>query len=175
MEFERLIKERQSCRSYLPKPVEKEKLEAILSAGRLAPSARNTQPWKLYVATGNRAKAVAECTQDLGFNQFASDAPAFIIVTETGSAIKSGGHGRFAPNRFVEYDIGEMVAYLTLAARDQGLGTCIIGWLNAEKLQAVVGYSSEETCSLVIAVGYSDAPLREKVRKPLEEIVTFIE
>lgn len=175
MDFKKLIQERQACRSFLRKPVEREKLERIVAAGRLAPSACNSQPWKMYVVSGEKAKDVAKCAQDLGMNKFASDAAAFIVVTDAEPVLMRGSERRFAPDHFVKYDVGELVAYLTLAAQDEGLNTCILGWLNAENLKKAVGYPDGEVCNILIAVGYSDAPVREKMRKPMSEIVTYIE
>lgn len=175
MEFERLIKERQACRKYIQKPVEREKLQKMLEIGRLAPSACNSQPWKTYVACGEKAKQIAPCLQDLGMNKFLSDVPAFIVVTETEATLKAGAERKVAQNHFVKYDIGELIAYFTLEAKNLGLDTCVIGWVNGESLRTVVGYPENENCNLVIAVGYSDCETRTKVRKPLEEFAVFLD
>ena len=175
MEFQQLVLERQACRAYLDKPVEREKLEKIAEIARLTPSACNSQPWKIYVVTGEKAKAVARATQDLGMNKFASQAPAFFVLTEQNATLKPGAERKFSSNHFVPYDVGELAAYITLAAKDLGLETCIIGWVNVKNMQKAVGYPETDACNLVISVGYSDVPLRQKVRKPLEEIVAFIE
>ncbi len=173
--FEQLVQQRQSCRDYLEQPVEKEKLVRLAEIGRLTPSACNSQPWKMYFVSGQKAKEVAPCLQDMGMNKFASKAPTFIVITETGATLKPGADRKFSSDHFVKYDVGQLVAYLTLEAKALGLDTCIIGWVNGEKLRAVVEYPETELCNIVIALGYSQAPLREKVRKPLETVTSFIE
>lgn len=175
MEFERLVETRQACRKYLTKPVEREKLQKIVETGRLAPSACNSQPWKMYIASGEKARDIAPCMQDLGMNKFLSGVPAFIVVTETDARLKPGAERKVSQNHFVKYDIGELVAYLTLEAKNLGLDTCVIGWVNGETLRKVVGYHENEQCTLVVAVGYSDCETRVKVRKPIEEIAVFLD
>ena len=66
MEFERLLLTRQSCRNYQEKPVDEETLRKIAELAHLAPSACNAQPWKIYAATGAKAKEVAHALQGMG-------------------------------------------------------------------------------------------------------------
>ena len=83
MNFMEIAEKRQSCRSYnAGREVEQEKLNSILAAARLAPSACNGQPYMLTVCRGETAKKVAKATQGLGMNKFASDAPVMIVVSE---------------------------------------------------------------------------------------------
>ena len=173
--FEKLALERQSCRDFLEKPVEKEKLEKLASVGRLTPSACNSQPWKMYFVSGEKAKAVAPCLQDMGMNKFTSKASSFIVITETQATLKPGSSRKFASDHFVKYDVGQLVGYLTLQAKDMGLETCIIGWINEKNLRAVVGYPEDEKCNIVVAVGYSETPIRQKMRKTVEEIAIFLD
>lgn len=175
MNFEELVEKRQSCRDFLEKPVEKEKLLKLASVAKLTPSACNSQPWKMYFISGEKAKQVAPCLQDLGMNKFTSKAPVFIVVNETSAVLKPGAGRKFSTDHFVKYDVGQLVAYLTLEAKNIGLDTCIIGWINEKNLRAVVGYPEDEQCNIVIAVGYSECELRSKMRKPLEETTVFID
>ena len=83
MNFLQIARERQSCRSYdETRPVEKEKLEAVLEAARLAPSACNGQPYKLTVCQGQTAQEVAKATMGMGMNKFAIQAPVMIVISE---------------------------------------------------------------------------------------------
>jgi len=178
MDFKELVKTRQATRAYNGKPVEREKLDAILSMARLCPSACNAQPWKIYAVTSpERVKAVREAFQDRGANGFLSDAPAFFVLGEVlGGEMKPHVAERFGMRTFIPYDIGEMAAYLTLAAAELGLSTCILGWTNKEKLREAVGAPEEVGLLLGVAVGYpkDDAVIREKIRKPMEEFVEFL-
>lgn len=75
MNFTEIAENRQSCRSYDPeKPIEQEKLDAILACARLSPSACNGQPYHITVCKGDAAKQVAKATQGMGMNKFATDA-----------------------------------------------------------------------------------------------------
>ena len=83
MNFTEIALNRQSCRSYdETRPVEDEKLQAILEAARLAPSACNAQPYHLTVCRGDAAKQVAAATMDMGMNKFAPKAPVLIVISE---------------------------------------------------------------------------------------------
>ncbi|MBP3305739.1 MAG: nitroreductase family protein, partial [Oscillospiraceae bacterium] len=83
MNFTEIAETRQSCRSYdETRPVEQEKLDAILNAARLAPSACNGQPYHLTVCRGEAAKAAAAATMGMGMNKFAGQAPVLIVISE---------------------------------------------------------------------------------------------
>ena len=175
MNFMEIAKLRQSCRSYdETKDVENEKLEAVLEAARIAPSACNGQPYHFTVCRGEKAKEVAKATQGMGMNKFASQAPVLIVVSEE-PYIKSAALGaKVKGNDYRSIDIGIATAYLTAEATAQGLSTCILGWLDDEKIRKICDFS--HPVRLVITLGYAKETdvLREKKRKPLDELVTEI-
>jgi len=83
MDFLEIANARQSCRSYdAEKPVEQEKLDAVLQALRLAPSACNGQPYHVTVCAGDVAKEVAAATTGMGMNKFAAQAPVLLVLSE---------------------------------------------------------------------------------------------
>ena len=172
-----IAKVRQSCRSYdVTKNVEREKLDAVLEAARLAPSACNGQPYHLTVLTGEKAKEAAKLTVGpAGMNKFAVQAPVMIVMSEE-EYVKSAGLGaKIKNNDYRSMDIGIACAYLTAEATAQGLSTCILGWFDDEKVRAICGL--ERPIRLMITLGYAkegDA-LRNKKRKAKEELVTFVE
>ena len=173
MDFLTIANNRQSCRSYdESRPVEQEKLDAILEAVRLAPSACNGQPYHLTVCQGQTAKEVAKATMGMGMNKFAAQAPVLIVISEM-PYVKSAAVGaKLKNNDYRSIDIGIAAAYLTAEATAQGLGTCILGWLDDEKLRKICGLSYP--ARLVITVGYAkeDDKLRSKKRKDIRELVT---
>ena len=175
-EFTRIAQTRQSCRKYDPsRPVEEEKLRAVLASGRLAPSACNGQPYRITVCKGEAAKRVAKCVQGMGMNPFASDVPVLLVLSEE-PYVKSAALGaKLKHNDFRSIDIGILAAYLTAEAADQGLGTCILGWLNDEPIREICGLSG--AVRLVITLGYpaEGDPLRTKKRKPEEELIHTVE
>ncbi len=173
MDFSTIAKNRQSCRSYNPdRVVEREKLDAILESARLAPSACNGQPYHLTVCTGETAKEVARATMGMGMNKFAIQAPVMIVISEE-PYVKSAAVGaKLKHNDYRSIDIGIAAAYLTAEATAQGLGTCILGWLDDQKIRDICELSSP--VRLVIALGYpsADDTLRTKKRKDLSQLVT---
>lgn len=175
MDFMKIAQARQSCRSYDEKrPVEAEKLDAILEAARLAPSACNGQPYHFTVCQGDAARAVAQATMGKGMNKFAIQAPVMIVVSDGPYVRSAAMASRALGTDYRSIDMGIAVAYLTAEAAAQGLGSCILGWLNDEKIRTVCGLT--EPVRLVIALGYAkeSEKLRPKVRKSMDELVTRI-
>ena len=174
MNFMEIANTRQSCRAYdEARIVEREKLDAILTAAQLAPSACNGQPYHFTVVKGDLAKEVAKTTQGMGMNKFASQAPVLIVISEM-PYVKSAAMGaKVKNNDYRSIDIGITTAYLTAEAAAQGLGTCILGWFDDDKIRKLCGI--EHPVRLVITVGYpKDDTIRPKKRKDLTELVTEI-
>lgn len=176
MNFMEIAQTRQSCRSYDPgREVERQKIWAILEAARLAPSACNGQPYHFTVCRGEKAKAVASAVSGLGMNKFAAQAPVLIVVSEE-PYVKTAAMG--AKLKGIDYrsiDIGIAAAYLTAEATVQGLGTCILGWLDSEKIQKICHL--DRPVHMVITVGYPSEKdtLREKKRKDVTVLATETE
>ena len=176
MDFMEIANARQSCRSYdETRAVEPEKLQRVLEAAQIAPSACNGQPYILTVCTGEKAREVALLTRGMGgMNKFAVQAPVCIVVSE-GAYVRTAALGaKVKGNDYRSIDIGIMTAYLTAEATAQGLPTCILGWLDDEKIRAAIGTNS--ATRLVITLGYAreDDKLRPKKRKELGEFVRFV-
>lgn len=173
MEFQKLIRQRESCRSYdETRPVEKEKLQRILEAAQLAPSACNGQPYFMTVCKGEKAKEAAKATQGMGMNKFASQAPVLIVISEMPYVKTAALGAKLKGNDYRSIDIGIVSAYLTAAATEEGLSTCILGWLDDEKLRNIC--QVQGTVRLVITLGYAkNDTIREKKRKALSELVSY--
>ena len=175
MNFTEIAQARQSCRSYDESlPVEEEKLASILEAARIAPSACNGQPYRLTVCHGQAAKDVAMACRGLGMNKFAVQAPVMIVISEE-PYVKSAAMGaKVKGNDYRSIDIGIVAAYITAEAAAQGLGTCILGWLDDARIREICGL--QYPVRLVITLGYpKEDKLREKKRKDLSELVTVKE
>ena len=176
MNFLEIAQARQSCRSYdVSRPVEQEKLDAVLEAACLAPSACNAQPYHLTVCRGDAAQAAAKACQGLGMNKFASQAPVLIIVSEQPYSKSAAMGARVKNNDYRSIDIGIAAAYLTSEATAQGLATCILGWIDDKKLRELTGIDAP--ARLVITLGYAAEgdPLRPKKRKDLDTLVSVKE
>lgn len=175
MNFKEIAENRQSCRAYDPsRPVESEKLEAILASARLSPSACNGQPYHITVCQGETAKRVAKATQSMGMNKFASDAPVMLVISEKPYVKTAALGAKVKNNDYRSIDIGILAAYITAEATAQGLGTCMLGWFEDAKLREMCGLDAP--VRLVITLGYpvEGDKLRPKKRKEIEELATLL-
>lgn len=172
-----LVKLRQSDRAYDPnRLVESEKLEYIMEAARLAPSACNAQPWKFIVVNDpSRLKETASAIADktLGMNHFVHQAPVLIVVVEESANFTSSLGGKVKQKHFPHMDLGIAVAHLSLAAAEQGLGSCIIGWFNEKKLRIILKIPTNKRPIMVLTLGYSTQDLRVKKRKDIQSVVNY--
>ncbi|WP_160685268.1 nitroreductase family protein [Clostridium sp. C2-6-12] len=176
-DFFDLLSKRQSCRKYLDKPVEKEKLIKCIEAARLAPSACNSQPWHFIVINNKElAQKVALCTQDKIMNKFTNECQAFIVVVEESGNLTSRAGALMKQQDYRSIDLGIATEHLCLEATEQDLGTCILGWFDEKELKKLLNISKIKRIRLVVAVGYPETnEVRKKVRKNIEEISTFME
>ncbi len=173
MDFLEIAKARQSCRNFdASKAVESEKIDAIIEAGILAPSACNSQPYHFTVCQNEKAKQVVHAVTRLGANKFAKDVPVFVVISEEAYSPAAATGAKVKKNDFRSIDIGIATAYITAEATAQGLGSCILGWLEDEELRDICGVKNP--VRLVIAIGYAaeDDVLRTKKRKTRNELVT---
>lgn len=174
-EFLKLVAARQSDRAYdTTRTVEPEKLEQILEAARLAPSACNAQPWKFVVVTDPQlAKEVGKATAGLGMNKFAKDAPVHILVVEESMNITSFLGAKIKDKYFPLIDIGIATSHITLAAESLGLGSCILGWFDEKEIKRLTGIPASKRLLLDITIGYPVKPKRKKSRKDKSKIVSY--
>lgn len=174
-----LIQARESCRKYSSRPVRKEDLYACAEAAGLAPSACNSQPWSFVIVHKPAlSPEIAACLQEDGFNRFAGQCAAFILVFEEEALLINGRTGTKMPDqRFAQLDVGLAVSQLCLAATELGLSTCIMGSYNAKKLKQLLNYQQDENALwLVIGVGYAENDTaRNKVRKRTADYITYID
>ena len=173
MNFTEIALTRQSCRSYdETREVEQEKLDSVLEAARLAPSACNSQPYHFTVCRGQAAKEVAAATQGMGMNKFSSQAPVLIVISEATYNKSAALGAKVKGNDYRSIGIGITTAYLTAEATAQGLSTCILGWFDDDKVRKICGI--DQSVRLVITLGYAkDEALRNKKRKDISELVTY--
>ncbi|MFP4023820.1 MAG: nitroreductase family protein [Thiohalospira sp.] len=175
-DFLKVIQNRQSDRSYLTKPVEKEKLHRILEAGRLAPSACNAQPWKFIVIDDQELKyKIADCTSSkiLGMNHFTKQAPIHIVIVEEKANFTSNAGSLIKDKHFPLIDIGLTAEHICLQAEAEGLGSCMIGWFDEAKVKKLLNIPKSKRVPLIITIGYPAKEKREKRRKSLDKIVSY--
>ncbi len=174
MDFLTIAQNRQSCRKYdATRPVEPEKIEAILRSAGLAPSACNSQPYRVTVCTGESARRVAEACTSMGMNRFLADVPVLLVLSEENYNKTAAFGAKLKGNDYRSIDIGILVAYITAEATAQGLGSCIIGWLDDQKIRKVCDL--DQPVRLVVSLGYAhpEDTLRSKKRKAQNEWVNY--
>ena len=171
MEFFDVIKERYSCRSFeTAKPVEDEKLDKILEAGRLAPTAKNVQPVKIWVLKSEEALAKIRTATPCHFN-----APVILAVGGT----TEGAFVRPSDNRsFEDIDACIVATHLMLAVEAVGLGTTWVGFFDAPKIKELFPDMKDYDLVALFPIGYpaKDAKPsdRHELRKNKSEIVKYL-
>lgn len=159
------IKERRSVRRYQNRQVEEEKLELILEAARLAPSARNLQNWRfLVVRDAELRKQIADIAQQ----PFVGTAPAIIVGVSTDpDRVMSCEVPAYA------VDVTIAMTNITLQAVSLGLGTCWIGAFKQAELKELLNVPAEYKAVLVMPLGYPEDAPKSKHRRPIEQIVLY--
>jgi len=175
MNFSDLIKTRQSVRGYSDRPVEPEKLQMLIESVRLAPSASNSQPWKLIIVDDPALRdAVARATfsSAISFNRFAPQAPVIAVLTVGKSKAITQIGGWMKKREYLLIDIGIAAEHFCLQAADLGLGTCMLGWFDETTIKKLLDIPRGIRVGLLITLGYpaEGYALRPKSRKALEEM-----
>jgi nitroreductase len=166
MEFKETMIKRQSIREYEDKPVPQDKLNRILEAARLAPSGSNRQPWKFIVVKDSQRRR--ELAQAANGQTFVGQAPVIITAVATDpDRIMSCGIPSYA------VDLAIAITQMTLAAVDEGLGTCWIGAFSQDKVKEILGVPAKYKVVTVLPVGYPKRESMTKMRKSLEEVVCY--
>lgn len=174
-DFLQLAVSRQSDRAYdMSRSVEMEKLERILEAARLSPSACNAQPWRFVVITDPELSVkVGKASAGLGMNKFAKEAPIHILVVEESMNVTAFLGAKIKDKYFPLIDIGIVAAHITLAAEDEGLGSCIMGWFDEKEIKKLTGIPVHKRLLLDIAIGYPLKEKRKKSRKPKDKVISY--
>lgn len=161
------VKTRKSVRKYVDRPVEESKLNAVLGAGRLAPSASNRQEWRFVVVreSGTR-KRLAEAA---GGQTFVAEAPVVIAA-----CAKTDGRVMTCGQLSYPIDVAIALDHMTLAAVELGLGTCWIGLFEEKKVKEILGIPEEIRVVQLMPLGYPVDPTpTEKSRLPIDVIVKY--
>lgn len=177
MNFLELVSKRQSVRKYLAdKPIEEEKVQHIIEAARLAPSACNSQPWTFVVVDEPVLRLeVARATHGkmIGINKFVMQAPLLVVIVMEKPKVVTQIGGALKNKEYPLIDIGIAAEHMCLQAQEDGIGSCMLGWFNEKKIKTLLKIPSNKTIGLVLSFGYApkDYKQRLKIRKPLTEIV----
>jgi nitroreductase len=165
MDLYQAIKKRYSCRSYSSKPIEADKLERILEAARLAPSAKNLQDWRFVIVTDEQKRkelAIAANEQ-----MFIATAPAVIVgCSNCDQAMRCS-------QLIAPIDVAIAMEHIALAATAEGLATCWIGSFYPEKVQKILGIPQEIEVIELMPIGYPADKETHKSRENIEKIICY--
>jgi nitroreductase len=166
MEVLRALKERRSIRAYLNTPIEDEKLNRVLEAARISPSAKNRQEWKFIVIKDEKIKQ--RLLPGVKGRKFVIEAPAIIVAcaTESSFIMPCGQYG-------YTVDLSIAMSYIMLEAQEVGLGTCWLGGFFEEQIKEVLEIPDGVRVVAMTPLGYPAENPNEKPRKSLEEIVCY--
>ncbi len=165
MDIYETIKKRYSCRSYLAKPIEKEKLQRVLEAARQAPSAKNLQDWRFVIVTQEEKRkqtAVAANEQ-----MFIASAPAILVCCSITDYVMRCGQ------KISSIDVSIAMEHIALAAVAEGLATCWIGSFFPEKVKKVLDIPKDVEIVELMAIGYPADKETHRPREPMDKIVCF--
>ncbi len=159
------IKARRSVRSYSGRDIEGEKLNAILDAARLAPSANNRQNWKFIVVKDPELRE--QISAAAKGQKFVAEAPVVIAACAVNTDhVMTCGHPAYL------VDLAIAIDHMTLAARAMGIGSCWIGAFEQEKVKKILAVPDSSTVVELLPLGYPSEWPPAKPRKSLEEIIS---
>jgi len=158
-----VIRKRYSCRSYQDKSVGQDKLDCILEAARLAPSARNTQDWRFVVVTDKAIKSRVAATTNRP--EVFEKAGVIIAACSNSDEIMRCGQA-IGP-----IDVSIALEHISLQAADLGLGTCWIGSFDSGKVRQILEIPENVAIIELMTIGYPADSKPEQKREPIEKIV----
>ncbi len=169
MDFSDVIKNRYSCKSFSDKEVEKDKLMKVLKAGRLAPTAKNLQPQRIYVIKNEKLKLIDKATP-CRYN-----APLCLVVAFNKENVFTYPDGK--RNSGVE-DATIVATHMLLEVTNQGLDSCWINFFNPDVLKEILKLNDNEEILMILDLGYKNDDVKpldnHYKRKKLEETVVFM-
>lgn len=160
------IQDRRSIRKYSSRIVEEEKLEKVLEAARLSPSANNQQSWKFVVVRDPETRG--KLTHAAGGQIFVGQAPVILVAcgTDPDGIMMCGQHR-------CSVDLSIATAYMILEAHEQGLGTCWLGRFDEKKVKGILGIPENVKVIAMTPLGYPDEIPMARPRKKPEEVVCY--
>lgn len=170
MEFFEVVKNRYSCKKFDGRGIEKEKLEKILEAGRLAPTAKNLQEQHIYVIESDEALAKIDAATPCRYN-----AGTVLVVAYDKENVYTYPGGKYSSGA---EDATIVATHMILAAEAVGVDSCWLNCFDPDKLKADLGLKESEEIVMLMDLGYAAegvSPLENhSKRKPISETVSYI-
>ncbi len=169
MNFLELAKDRYSVRKYKNTPVESDKLDRIIEAGLLAPTACNNQPQKIYVAKSHEARAKLKEVTPYTF-----DAPVIMVVGY--DTTRSWQNKRMPGYESGETDAAIVTTHMMLAAWEEGIGSCWVGVFNSDEVKNALNLPDNIRVTALMPMGYADMEPghRHSEYREREDVITEI-
>lgn len=160
------IQQRYSVRCYSPNKVEKEKLNTVLEAARLAPSAKNMQEWRFVVV--QEAATIAKLQYAANNQPFVGEAPVLIAccATQTDYVMRCG-------QTAYPVDVAIAMEHMALQAVEEGLGTCWIGSFFEDQVKSILGIPDDIRVVELMTLGYPAGDSKPANRLPMDKIVCY--
>lgn len=174
--FLALAAARRSIRKYKPDPVEREKIDLCLEAARLAPSACNAQPCRFVIIDEPALKekfCEAAFTGVYSATRFAAAAPVIAAVVADKGKFSAWLGNQVQDTNFRLVDVGIAAEHFVLAAAEQGLGTCWIGWFSQKGAARALGLGAGRRVEVLISLGYPAEAPAPRPRKSKEEYSSY--
>jgi nitroreductase len=172
MEYTQLIRTRESIRNYDPnRPVPMEILEKILEAGRLAPSAKNYQPWKFLLISSSPLLEKVKASYQ---REWIKDAPHILVLLGLKNEAWNRGYDGY---NSIETDVSIAMTHIILAAENEGVGACWIAAYNPSVLKEALKRGENQQIFAMTPLGYPKPGFEKtfiKKRKTLDEIVEYL-
>ncbi len=154
MEFKDVIAARRSIRRYKKRTVGKARLRRLQQALRTAPSGANRQDYAFIFVTDPKKRA--QIAKEAGHQEFLAQAPVLVV------AVCTPGES---------FNVAIAVDHMILAATDEGLGTCWIGWFEREPVKRILGIPEAKEVPILVTVGYAAEDPDPRPRKPLSRLI----
>ncbi|MDR4496712.1 MAG: nitroreductase family protein [Candidatus Scalindua sp.] len=167
MDFYEVIRQRRSIRSYKPDPVEEDKLNRILNAALLAPSAANKQPLYLFVIRNDKIKRKLK---EAYSQKWFFTAPIIICACALPDKAWKRGDGKL----YVDVDVAIAMDHLVLAASNEGLGTCWIAAFKSQVVKDVLNIQDNVEPLILTPLGYPEIIPEPTYRKSVKEMIREI-
>jgi nitroreductase len=167
MELSALLKKRKSVRKYKSQPVEAEKLQQLLEAGRLAPTASNGQNWYCIVLRNPQLRS--QMGEACGNQAWVGQAPVNLVICG------ANNRNMFCGQPINPIDCSIALTLMMLKATELGLGTCWLGRFDAGKVRELLAIPAEDTIVAVTPLGYADEEPEARPRKDLAEFVRYVD
>ncbi|MEW5950381.1 MAG: nitroreductase family protein [Elusimicrobiota bacterium] len=177
MDIKEVFEKRKSIRKYKAQEVEDEKLKQCLQAFRLAPSACNLQPYKVFILKGKAKDDFCKKVFTGAYSacSFAAKAPIIIAVASSKKTFTGWAGNQIQGTDFPLIDIGIAGEHFILEAAALGLGTCWLGWFSKKEADKALKLGIGEKTEILISLGYPDEEPKDRPRKKEEELFFFKE